>query len=87
MKVPKYLYEPIHGYNCYGIDLVRKCLELEAREYRNAGRADAASALRNTASALKRMVKNRLSPAAAFDWPPHGMDMDEPSETEGASDV
>lgn len=69
MKIPKYLYESVAPYNRYGIDIVRKCLEVEAKLYRDAGRKDAANALRDVAAAMKKISKGTASPAVAFDWP------------------
>lgn len=69
MKIPKYMYEPVSGMNRYGIDMVRKALEIEAGYYKHAGRQDAAKALRMTASILKSVSKGtRKTFAEAFDW-------------------
>lgn len=72
-KIPKYMYGPVSGNNRYGIDLVRKALEIEAALYRHNGRKDAAVALRTTARILKGISKGTYSTfALAFDWPAEG---------------
>jgi hypothetical protein len=69
-KIPQYMHEPVSGINRYGIDMVRKALEIEARLYRECGRPDAANALRQTASNLKSVSKGTATFAQAFDWRP-----------------
>ena len=68
-SIPKYLFDPVSGINRYGIDIARKCLEIEAKLYKDAGRNDAANALRTVASGLKKIGKGTATPAVAFDWP------------------
>jgi len=68
VKIPKYMYEPLSGWNRHGIDTVRKVLEIEATLYRKGGQNEAATALRNTARMLKR-VSSGQSIADAFDFP------------------
>lgn len=47
---------------------IAQILDIEAKEYRAAGRKDAAKALRATAMRLRRVAAGQ-SPQAAFDWP------------------
>jgi hypothetical protein len=68
-EIPKYLREMPSGINRYGIDIARKCLEIEAVLYKQAGRVDAARALRAAATALKKVSKGTATPVQAFDWP------------------
>jgi hypothetical protein len=67
--IPKHLHEMPSGTNRYGIDVARKCLEIEAVMYKQAGRVDAARALRASAAALKKISKGTATPVQAFDWP------------------
>jgi hypothetical protein len=67
--IPKHLFESVSGFNRNGIDVARKCVEIESVMYRKAGNKDAADALRDVAKALKKISKGTATPAVAFDWP------------------
>lgn len=68
--IPKYLTMPVSGINRYGVDVARKCLEIEAKLYRESGRDDAARALKAVASGLKKISKGTAAtPVDAFGWP------------------
>lgn len=67
--IPKYLRERPSGINRYGIDIARKCLEIEATLFREAGLPHEARAMRMAATALKKVSKGTATPAEAFAWP------------------
>lgn len=68
MKIPKYLQEPCNKPGTVGLDYVARILEVEATLYREGGQREAATALRNTATLLRRIEVGK-SPSEVFDWP------------------
>ena len=76
MKIPNYLRQPCNTPGIVGVDYVARILEVEACLYREGGQKEAATALRNTATMLRRIDAGK-SPAEVFDWP------DSPQSQEG----
>lgn len=67
MKIPNYLRQPCDTPGIVGVDYVARILEVEACLYREGGQKEAATALRNTATMLRRIEVGK-SPAEVFDW-------------------
>lgn len=67
MKLPKYFNEPATEAERAGINKAVKALQLEAREYRAAGRVDAARALRDVAWHLRCVADGEIW-TYTFSW-------------------
>lgn len=68
--VPKWMYSPMMSvaHPQGTARQIAAILSIEAREYKVAGRKDAARALRDTATRLRRIASGE-APFKAFDWP------------------
>jgi len=68
-KIPDYMYEPVFAPGAVNLNTVARMLQIEAQQYRQVARSNAAQALERAAQCLKEIGRDK-SPAQAFDWPP-----------------